>query len=323
MLKIGILGASRIVPWAILEPAARRDDVQVVAIAASRPGAAANLASSHGIAKVYDRYEDVIADPDIDLIYNPLPPHLHAEWSIRALVAGKHVLCEKPFAMSAAEALRMNNAAARSERRIIEAFHDAYHPVFLHILDRIGAGDLGRLQTIDATFSHTIPRIDGEFRRIKSMGGGALMDLGCYPVHWCRLLAGQEPEVLQAVALPDPSGYDEEISATLQFPSGIVGCIESKMSEGWHYHSRLVVTGETGTMTVDNSLLPHLGHSIRFENERGFSQYTIGGNTTFDYQMEALVNGLVGHRPLLTEGADTIGNMATIDAIYASAGIER
>ncbi|MDB5621919.1 MAG: Oxidoreductase domain protein [Devosia sp.] len=320
MLRVGILGASRIVPWALGEPAARRSDVQLTAIAARRPGAASPLAERFAINNVYDRYEDVISDPSVDLVYNPLPPHLHAEWSIKALEAGKHVLCEKPFAMNAAEARAMTDAAAANGRRVIEAFHDRYHPVFEHLLDRVKAGDLGTLSTIRAEFSHTIPRLEGEFRRIRSMGGGALMDLGCYPVHWCRSLVQEEPVITQASAVRDPDGYDEEIEATLQFPSGISAHIASRMSQGWHYHARLEIQGDRGTLMVENSLLPQLGHSIRATIDGVFRQYTIGGGTTFDYQLEALVAALRNATPLPTEGAGPLGNMAAIDAIYAAAG---
>jgi predicted dehydrogenase len=155
------------------------------------------------------------------------------------------------------------------------------------------------------------------------MGGGALMDLGCYPVHWCRSLAGQEPTVTQAKAVRDADGYDEEIEATLQFPSGITGHVASRMSEGWHYYARFEIKGERGTLAIENSLLPHLGHSIRADIDGVLHQYTVGGQTTFDYQLEALVTALRDGSPLPTEGDGPVGNMATIDAIYAKAGVRR
>lgn len=322
MLKIGVLGASRIVPMALMEPVARRDDVSVLAIAARRSSAARAFAERYGIAGAHEHYEEVIANPSIDLVYNPLPPHLHAEWSIKALEAGKDVLCEKPFAMNAAEARRMNEAAARTGRRIIEAFHDRYHPVFLHLLDRVRSGQIGKVTTLWGIFNHTIPRQPGEFRRITSMGGGALMDLGCYPVHWCRSLLGEEPEVVEASAMFEPDGYDEEMRATLIFPSGVEARIECLMTPGWHYHALFKIEGERGTLVAENSLLPHLGHSILERIDGGFRQYTIGGGTTFDYQLAAIVAALKDGTHLPTEGADPIGNMTTIDAVYAKAAVQ-
>jgi predicted dehydrogenase len=323
MLKIGVLGASRIVPWALMEPIARRSDVTVVAIAARRAGAAKAFADHHGIAGVHKHYEDLLANPSVDLVYNPLPPHLHAEWSIKAVEAGKDVLCEKPFAMNATEARQMNEAAACTGRRIIEAFHDRYHPVFLHLLDRVKSGRLGRIKALNGVFNHTIPRNANEFRRIAAMGGGALMDLGCYPVHWCRSLLGEEPDVVEASAMIDPGGYDEEMRATLKFPSGVSARIECLMSPDWQYHARFTIEGERGRLIAENSLLPHRGHSILETIDGVFRQYTIGGETTFDHQLAAVVKALEEGTPLPTEGVDPIGNMMTIDAIYAKAGVRR
>lgn len=323
MLRVGVLGASRIVPWALAEPAARRDDVRICSLAARRPGASLEFVERYGIDRAYDRYEDLLSDPQVDLIYNPLPPYLHAEWSIRALEAGKHVLCEKPFAMNAEEAGAMNAAAERCGRRIIEAFHDRYHPLFLHLLQRVSSGELGTIRKLRGVFSHTIPRQEGEFRRIASMGGGALMDLGCYPVHWCRSLLGEEPEIVSASAVIDADGYDEEIAATLRFPSGVEADIESKMSEGFRYHARFEIEGDRGNILAENSLLPQLGHSILETVDGVLRQYTIGGGTTFDYQLDAIVKAIADGSPLPTEGNDPVGNMATIDAIYTRAGVTR
>jgi predicted dehydrogenase len=149
------------------------------------------------------------------------------------------------------------------------------------------------------------------------------MDLGCYPVHWCRSLLGEEPEVVEASAVIDPEGYDEEMRAMLKFPSGADARIECLMSPGWQYHARFTIEGERGTLVAENTLLPQRGHSI-LETIDGVShQYTIGGGTTFDHQLQAVVWALRDGTPLPTEGADPIGNMTTIDAIYAKAEIRR
>ncbi|MDX3928154.1 MAG: Gfo/Idh/MocA family oxidoreductase [Shinella sp.] len=245
MIKFGVLGAARIVPWALLEPAHRRRDVEVVAVAARRPGSAEAFANEHGIRRFHNSYEELIADPGVDVVYNPLRPHLHAEYSIKALEAGKHVLCEKPFAMTGLEAEATQAAATRSNRRIIEAFHDRYHPVFSHILSIADSGRLGRIRKLTATFNHTVPDTPGEFRRDPKMCGGALMELGCYPVHWCRSVMREEPQVTAARALIASTGCDEEMSAELAFPSGVTASIEAKMSPGWEYHARFIIDGDT------------------------------------------------------------------------------
>ncbi|CAD6557752.1 Gfo/Idh/MocA family protein [Paraburkholderia sabiae] len=323
MLKFGILGAARIVPWALLEPATRRNDVNIAAVAARRPGVAAAFAQAHGIARSYDSYEALLDDSSIDVIYNPLPPHLHAEFSIKALEAGKHVLCEKPFAMNAQEARAMQSAAHRANRRIVEAFHDRYHPVFGHLLNLVESGRLGSLKSLRAVFNHTIPEAPEEFRRNPEMGGGALIELGCYPVHWCRSLLRTEPEVISAEALVTSNGCDEEMRARLRFPAGVEASVEACMTPGWQYHARFTIEGERGTVVAENSLLPHLGHSIIERVDGVTRQYTVAGSTTFDYQIEAFVGAIVDGNSLPTEGQDSLGNMMTIDAIYAKAGVSR
>lgn len=323
MIKIGILGSARIVPWAMIHPANRRDDVIIHAIAASRPGKAKEFANEHGIAVVHDSYDALIADPDIDVIYNPLPPAWHAKYTIKALNARKHVLCEKPFAMNATEAMAMNEAAKRNGVRVVEAFHDHYHPVFQYALTLRKSGRLGKIKTVEAVFNHTIPYDEAEFRHHPHLGGGALMDLGCYPVRWCRNIIGEEPKVVSAVASLTAQGADEEITANFSFKSGAKASIEARMTPGWEYHARLSVNAENGSVTLVNSLLPHLGHSIIESLNGGLKEFTLAGGTTFDYQLDQFVTALRTGNPMATEGANPIGNMTTIDAIYAAAGVQR
>jgi predicted dehydrogenase len=323
MLRFGVLGAARIVQWALIEPAARREDVEIAAIAARRSGAADAFAKKYGITRAYESYEALLDDPTIDVIYNPLPPHLHAEFTIKALHAGKHVLCEKPFAMNAQEAETMASAAQASGRRVVEAFHDRYHPVFDQLLRIVASGRLGSLISLEAVFNHTVPHSADEFRQDPRMGGGALIELGCYPVHWCRSLLSQEPAVVEADAILAPNGCDEEMRAQLRFPGGVSAKVEACMTPGWKYHARFKIEGERGAVIAENSLLPHLGHSIIEQFDEKMRQYTVAGETTFDHQLEAFISALATGATLPTEGQDSIGNMRTIDAIYAKAGINR
>ena len=149
------------------------------------------------------------------------------------------------------------------------------------------------------------------------------MDLGCYPVHWCRSLLRTEPTIIAAKALWDKGGCEEEVEATLAFPSGAVATIETKMTAGWSYHARFVVEGERGSVVAENSLLPHLGHSIVARLDGTLRQYTLAGDTTFDYQLAAFLEALENGTPLPTEGADPVGNMAAIDAIYSHLSAQR
>ena len=197
-MRIGLLGASRIAPTAIVTPAGDVAGAQVHAVAARDRAKAEAFAATHGIPHVFDDYAALIASPDIDLVYNGLPINLHAAWSIRALEAGKHVLCEKPFAMNAAEARAMQAAAERSGARLIEAFHYRYHPGFAQMLAWIDAGRIGAVQSMTATFNVPIADDLGEIRRLPETGGGAMMDLGCYPLSWVLSVMRRAPASLTA-----------------------------------------------------------------------------------------------------------------------------
>lgn len=321
MHRIGILGAAGIAPQAVIEPARRRDDVVVHAVASRRPGVAAEYARKHRLAIGYDGYAALLADPDIDIVYNALPPSEHARWSIAALEAGKHVLCEKPFAMNAGEAEAMVGAARAAGRHLLEAFHDRHHPAFRHLMALDQAGALGRIKTVKAEFAASIPFDPKSIRHDPAAGGGALMDLGCYPVHWVRVLLGEEPDlVVAASGTRNPLGVDESITATLRFPSGILADVSCGMAKGTPFRALLTVQCERGSVEIENPVLPHRGHSIRERLGGGFRHHTVAGGTSYDFQLQALLDVLSGRAEPLTGGADAIGNMAVIDAIYEKAG---
>lgn len=324
MHQIGILGAAGIAPQAIIEPARRRNDVIVAAVASRRPGAAGDYARKYKLATAHDSYESLLADPEIGIIYNALPPSQHARWSIAALEAGKHVLCEKPFAMNAGEAEAMVAAAERCNRHLIEAFHDRHHPVFRTLLALRDSGALGQIKTVKAEFAVAIPFDPKSIRHDPAAGGGALMDLGCYPVHWVRALLGEEPEmVVAASGTRTALGVDESITATLRFPGGAFADVSCNMGKGTPFRALLTVHCENGVVEVENPVLPHRGHAIRERLGRGFMHYTVAGGTSYDYQLAALLDVIAGRAAALTGGADAIGNMRVIDAIYTKAGFER
>lgn len=321
MLRIGILGAAGIAPAAVIRPAARRSDVEVVAVASRREDSARQFAERHGIGRFYGDYSLLLADTGVDLVYNALPPSEHATWSIAALEAGKHVLCEKPFAMNTEEAARMIEAAQISGYRLIEAFHDRYHPLSTE-LDAIKAsGVLGEIRGLRADFSASIPFDPASLRHDPRLGGGSLMDLGCYPVHWVRAFMGEEPTVLGATATLNPLGADLSVNADLKFPSGATAVVTSAMVEQPHLNSSLEVTGTEGHLYVNNMVFPSRGHSITFTIKGLDRIWTVGGRETYDHQLEAIVSALGTGRHLPTEGSDCLSNMAVIDAIYRAAGL--
>ena len=321
MTTIGLLGAAGIAIEAIIRPVRRRDDVRIGAVASR--SSAREYADRHGIERAYPGYAALLADPEVDLVYNALPPSLHAEWTIAALRAGKDVLCEKPFTMTAAEAARVVATADETGRRVVEAFHDHYHPLSAWIRSTVAAGVLGRIHRAEAIFIGSNPFVPGTLRHEPSLGGGALMDLGCYPVHWVRSLFAGSPTVTGAEAVRNPAGADLSMAAELAFDDGVTASVRASMVEGVDLRSALIVDGEHGRLAVENIVFPSAGHSIRLETGGILRVSTVAGRSTYDHQLEAVLTGLRTGTPLPTEGADPVANMTVIDAIYAAAGFSR
>ena len=322
MVTIGLLGAAAIAEAAVILPARRRDDVHIGAVASRT--AAKQFAARHGIERAHDSYEALLADAGVDLVYNALPPSMHAEWTIAALRAGKDVLCEKPFTMTAAEAARVVAAAAESGRRVIEAFHDHYHPLSAWIRSTVESGALGRVHRAEAVFTGANPFAPGALRHEPALGGGALMDLGCYPVRWLRSLFPGPPAVVRAEATAlNPAGADLTMEAELAFDGGVTATVRADMAEGVPVRSALTLEAERGRLAVENVVFPSSGHSIRLELDAVPRVSTVAGRTTYDHQLEAVLEALRTGDPMPTEGGDPIANMAVIDAIYAAAGFAR
>ena len=319
-LRIGLLGASRIARGAIIGPAAAIDGIEVTRVAARNPDRARDYAATHGIAGIKDDYAALVASDHVDLVYNALPPSGHMEWSIAALARGKHVLCEKPFAMNADEARRMVDAAAASEGVLIEAFHYRFHPLFERVLDIIRGGTIGRIKRLSSHFEVPIPYRPGELRHTLEVGGGALMDLGCYPVHWVRTVMQSEPAVVSATAVQEQEGVDVSMAATLSF-DGTPADVSCSMAEDLPagVKAQLLVEGDLGRLTVINPLSPHTHHEIIVEVGDKVRKETVDGNTTYWHQLQHVVDVLAGRAQALTGGSDAIGNMAAIDAIYETA----
>jgi predicted dehydrogenase len=213
----------------------------------------------------------------------------------------------------------MVETAQRTRRRLLEAFHDYHHPLTAFVAGLIGPEQLGTVEHIDASFTAPIPYDPASIRHDPAVGGGALMDLGCYPIHWVRTLTGQEPEVLSARAEANKLGADETIEAQLLFPSGTTARVYASMG-AQSFAASLVIRGTRGTVEVDNPVLPHLGHSVRTTLDGITSTWTVGGGETYDYQLNALVRAIELDEPVTTEGSDLIANMAAIDSIYHAAG---
>ena len=322
MIRIGLLGASRISRGAILEPARDLEDVIVSTVAARDPDRASQFAREEGIAGVEPNYAALVASSNVDLVYNGLPPSEHARWTIEALKAGKHVLCEKPFAMNADEASAMVEASLVSEGQLIEAFHYRFHPAFQRLLDLVEEGTIGRLQRLEAYFNVPIAYSPGELRYEPALGGGAMMDLGCYPVHWVRTVMQEEPRVESASSVVHQAGVDVRTEADLAFPSGVVAHVHASMAEDLPngLDDELRLHGEDGEIVFQNPLVPNEGHEIVLRNAAGETREVVPGRTTYHHQLRHVLDVLAGRQLPITGGDDSINNMRVLDHIYAHAG---
>jgi predicted dehydrogenase len=325
MIRIGLLGASRVSLYAVIAPAAAIEDVFVSTVAARDAMRAATFAEENGIPHVAPDYQALVTSDKVDVVYNGLPPSGHACWSIAALEAGKHVLCEKPFAMNAAEARAMVSAAERTGKVLIEAYHYRFHPLFARVLELVRSNSIGAIRDLQAHFNVRIRSDPGEIRYNPTLGGGSMMDLGCYCVHWVRSIMGTEPEVLSASATRHDTGVDVAMQAVLGFPDGVRARVSSSMSEELPdgLDARLVITGERGTLSVINPIAPHMGHELILETPQGTTREELAGQTTYYHQLQHLLDVLQGEASPLTGGSDAVANMRVLDRIYRLSGIRQ
>jgi predicted dehydrogenase len=322
-LRIGILGAARIAGRAIVEPA-KLTGARLVAVAARDTGRAEAFAAEHGVERVHASYQQLLDDPEIEAIYNPLANGLHGPWNLRALAAGKHVLTEKPSTSNAAEALEVRDAVHSSGLVFMEAFHYAYHPVMRRLQELVSKGELGDLQTVEATMVMPPPP-DEDPRWSLPLAGGAVMDVGCYALHAQRMFApyaGGAPQLVSARAgerkrLP---GVDEWLNADLEFPNGATGVVRTSMAAE-NVEFSLKVVGTRGEAFAPFYVLPQNDDRVIVTTKEDTWVEHLGTRTSYTYQLEAFAGAVRNGAPLLTDADDALATMELIDACYLAAGM--
>lgn len=247
VLRIGILSTANIATEKVIPGMRKADRVEVVAIASRDEPRARAIAGRLGIPKALGSYEALLEDPGVDAVYVPLPNHLHAEWTIAAARAGKHILCEKPLAMTAADAERMVEACRTAGVHLMEAFMYRQHPSWLAVRELVASGRIGRLTAVQSWFSY-FNDDPANIRNVLAYGGGALFDIGCYAVNLSRMLFGAEPDHVAAAMRRDPaSGVDVVTSAILAFPTGLAAFTCSTRSET---DQRVDIYGTDGRISI-------------------------------------------------------------------------
>ena len=323
-LRWGILSTAGIATEKAIPGMLRAARCEVVAIGSRDPARAAAVAERYGIARVHGSYEALVADPDVDAVYVPLPNHLHAEWTIAAARAGKHVLCEKPLALTPADAERMIEVCRAEGVALMEAFMYRLHPSWVAVRELVASGRIGRLAAVTSWFSY-FNDDPANIRNVRAFGGGALFDIGCYSVNLSRMLFGSEPERVEAAVVRDPaSGVDVLTSGLLQFPDGVATFTCSTRAEP---DQQVHVYGTAGRISV--------GIPFNIPPDRPTHVYvTAGGDPpvapatetlTFEtadpYAVEAeqFAAAVLDGGPVPTPPEDALANLRVIERLFAAA----
>jgi predicted dehydrogenase len=322
-LRIGILGAARIVDLALMEPAAALG-ARVVAVAARNQARAEAFASARGIPAAYDDYDALLADPDVEVVYNPTPNALHVQWTLAAIRAGKHVITEKPLASNAAEGALVPPVAKALGAVVFEGFHYRYHPVYQRFLDLLADGAIGELKRLEVTMKFECSDVS-DIRWSWQLSGGCLMDLGCYAIHVARdvaALLGGEPTVLACLSGrredADPR-VDAWSQVTMLLPTGATAVLDTDLDAPRSH--QILATGTRGTIWVPNYVNVHDDDRLVLRTAEGEVVEHHGRTSTYTHQLKAVHAAIRDGAPFPTTAEDGIANMAVIDECYRRAGL--
>ncbi len=319
-VRWGILSAADIGVTRTAPAIVASSNGKLTAVGSRNPERARELFSFAPDVRVYNDYNSVLHDPEIEAIYIPLPNSLHAEWTIKALKAGKHVLCEKPMAVTAEQAMTMAQAARDNGKLLMEAFMYRFHPQTVWALEQVVAGHIGPVKLVHSSFAFNIGSRPHDIRLQASLAGGSLMDVGCYPVNLCRAVYGRTPIAVGArVYTPANGEVERYASAVLDFDEGRFGLIDSSLELPLRQVAEII--GEEGTITIP---LPFtLGHIeavviLAVEGQTIHQRFTPVDQYRLEVEHFAACIRY-SHSPYLSL-EETIDNLATLEAIYQSAG---
>jgi xylose dehydrogenase (NAD/NADP) len=320
-LKWGILGCANIARRAVIPGLHLSELNEAAAIASRDADKAKRTAEELNIPVAYDSYEALLADDSIDVVYIPLPNHLHREWAIRAAEAGKHILCEKPLALTEREAAEMAEAAAKAGVRLAEAFMYRHHPRYDTIKEIIASGEIGEIRGIRGAFTFNNAGDKKNVRYRKDWGGGSIYDVGCYPISAARLLLGREPEAATVNALFSPEHDDVDMMASglIEFPGSVALAFDCGM---WAApRNTLEVLGSEGIIEVPSAYItPTPGSGNFFVTSNGVRrEVEVPHVNAYTEQADHLARVIKGETEQRFEPSDAVRNMKVIDACLKSA----
>jgi predicted dehydrogenase len=290
---------------------------QVAAVASRTIDQAQAFADELGIPTAYGSYEALLADPQIDAIYIPLPNHLHKPWTVRAAEAGKHILCEKPLALNTEECQEMIAAAKANGVQLMEAFMYRYHPRILAARQLVLEGTIGNLKTIESAFTYR-NEDKTNIRFQPEMGGGALMDVGCYCVNLSRLMAGREPVAVHARMHLSSTGVDDQLIGMLDFGNGLFAHFDCAMNQEDRQRSLLAGTHGYFELPMTFNMGPVKTHIHEEKGARQSREHAFPAVNMYRLMAEDFMRSITGSPPAFPI-EDALGNMRTIQALMASA----
>ena len=315
ILNWGLLSTAKI-NQSLIQPLNASKRTRLLAVASRSVSSAEAYAREWKIPRAHGSYEALLADPEIDVVYNSLPNHLHAEWTIKALRAGKHVLCEKPFALSLAEVDAMIAASRETGKVLAEAFMYRHHPQTLKVKEMADGGALGKLQLIKGAFAYTFTR-EGNFRGIKEMGGGSIWDVGCYPISYARMIAGAEPTEVFGWQVPGPGGSDVSFVGQMRFANEVHAQFDSGFQSPLRSHIEIV--GSDAVMNVPVPFRPGLKSEITVRHGGEVETIRVTGQELYIGEVDDMCDTILLGKPPRVSLEDSRANVAAILALLESA----
>jgi len=317
VLNWGLLSTARI-NRALIPPLRVSKRNQLLAVGSRSQASAEGYAREWKIPRAHGSYEALLADPEIDVIYNPLPNHLHTEWTIKAVEAGKHVLCEKPLALSVDEVDAVQQAARKHGRVVAEAFMYQHHPQTLRVQELARNGSIGTLKLIRGSFSYVLNH-EGDVRLDPAMGGGSIWDVGCYPISYARTVVGESPREVFGWQVIGPTGIDETFVGQMQFAGNVLAQFDSSFVIPLHWFMEII--GSEGTLNIPNPFKPGINEKIYLTRGDKTETIKIKGQELYIGEVEDVADAiLLGKEPRISLN-DSRVNVGMISALLESARI--
>ena len=315
VLNWGLLSTARI-NRALITPLRASNRNQLVAVASRTQESADHYAREWQIARAYGSYEALLADPEIDVVYNSLPNRFHAEWTIKAVEAGKHVLCEKPLALNTDEVDAVQAAARKHGRVVMEAFMYRHHPQTLKVLELVKSGSLGTVKLVRGSFSFFLSR-EGDVRLDPALGGGSIWDIGCYPINYTRSILGENPLEVSGWQVTSPTGIDETFVGQLHFDHNVYTQFDCSFVIPLRWS--MEIAGSEGTLNIPSPFKPGLDEKIYLTREDQTETINIQGQELYIGEVENMADAILLGKETRISLEDSRANVKVITSLLESA----